>query len=132
MIKINYSFYQFNNRHNRYSSKCYIQYYIYTSFFIIINISSLIGFKSSLHYASPPFPPVVSSLPQLIVNRSKKYNIALKIFLIFSMNILLENKFLFITKQEIFIFLDKLFKVIEVKKDLTKFIFNFCNLNFLQ
>ena len=39
------------------------------------------------------------------------------------MNILLKNEFLFITKQGIFIFLDKLSKVIEVKKDLTKFRF---------
>ena len=45
------------------------------------------------------------------------------------MNILLENEFLFITKQGFFIFLDKLSKVIltKVKKDLTKLIFNFCN-----
>ena len=41
----------------------------------------------------------------------------------------LKNEFLFITKQGFFIFLDKLSKVnlIEVKKDLTKSIFNFCN-----
>ena len=36
-------------------------------------------------------------------------------------DIILKNKFLFITKQGFFIFLDKLSKVIEVKKDLTKF-----------
>ena len=39
------------------------------------------------------------------------------------MNILLENEFLFITKQGIFIFLDKITKAIEVKKVLTKLIF---------
>ena len=38
------------------------------------------------------------------------------------MNILLKNEFLFITKQGILIFLDKLSKVIKVKKVLTKFI----------
>ena len=49
-------------------------------------------------------------------------------FLEFFIEFLLLDK-LFITKQGFFIFLDKLSKVIEVKKVLTKLILNFCNKN---